>query len=828
MTTETAVPTKELIIPVTGMHCANCSTTVARNLKRMKGVSDASVSYASERASVVYDPELVSPQEMETLLHEIGYGMTKAEADLAISGMTCNNCAATITRSLKRLDGVIEADASYASERATVTYLPSMVEMSDIKRAIRDAGYKVIETEGMDKAAQVDAEQAAREADIRDKRNKLIVGAILSAVIMTLSMGHMVGLNIHFPGQLWVVAALTVPVQFWVGRDYFTSAWKAAKNRTSNMDTLVALGSSVAFFYSLGVLILGLDTMRYPVYFESAAMIITFIIVGKYLEAKAKGQAGAAIRSLLDLRAKTARIVRAGEEVEIPVDEVLVGDIIVVRPGEKVAVDGAVVEGSSSIDESMITGESLPVTKQAGDSVIGGTINKTGSFRFRATAVGKATALAQIVKMVQDAQASRAPIQALADRVAAVFVPAVITLAVIVGAAWYIWGAPLYFPEMSRVGTSLIFMAAVLLISCPCALGLATPTAIMAGTGVGANKGILIKNAESLQRAGDITTVILDKTGTLTKGKPAVTDVVVRGAWVASQLLQLAASAEKNSEHPLGEAIVERAKTDGLTLSEPSFFDSVTGKGVAAVVDGQEILLGNAAMMRERGVNLDEVAADMQRLQDEGKTAMIVAVLSQVAGLIAVADTVKESSAAAVAAMHKAGLHVVMLTGDNRRTAQAIARQVGLDPDTEVVAEVLPGDKAEVVRQRQAAGEVVAMVGDGINDAPALAQSDVGMAIGTGTDVAIEAADITLMRGDLRSVPQAISLSRRTLRTIKENLFWAFFYNVAAIPVAAGLLVPLFGPKYQLNPAIAALAMAFSSVFVVSNSLRLRGVKLEG
>jgi Cu+-exporting ATPase len=476
----------------------------------------------------------------------------------------------------------------------------------------------------------------------------------------------------------------------------------------------------------------------------------------------------------------------------------------------------------------MITGESLPVTKQAGDSVIGGTINKTGSFRFRATAVGKATALAQIVKMVQDAQASRAPIQALADRVAAVFVPAVITLAVTVGAAWYIWGAPLYFPEMSRVGTSLIFMAAVLLISCPCALGLATPTAIMAGTGVGANKGILIKNAESLQRAGDITTVILDKTGTLTKGKPAVTDIVVRGAWDGSQLLQIAASAEKNSEHPLGEAIVERAKADSLTLSEPSFFDSVTGKGVAAVVDGQEVLMGNVAMMKGRGVNLDGVAADMQRLQDEGKTAMIVAVLGEVAGLIAVADTVKESSAAAVAAMHKAGLQVVMLTGDNRRTAQAIARQVGLDPETEVVAEVLPGDKAEVVRQRQASGEVVAMVGDGINDAPALAQSDVGMAIGTGTDVAIEAADITLMRGDLRSVPQAITLSRRTLRTIKENLFWAFFYNVAAIPVAAGLLVPLFGPKYQLNPAIAALAMAFSSVFVVSNSLRLRGVKLAG
>jgi len=850
----------------------------------MPGIGEANVSYASERAVIDYDPKRVTPGEMVAMIQELGYGAAVAEVDLPVAGMTCNNCANTITRTLKRVDGVLAASTSYASERTHVTYLPSMVEMADLKRAVRDAGYKIIEVEGASEQAQVDAEQAARDAEIADKQRKVIVGAVLSTIIMILSMAEMVGIALDFPGRLWLVAALTSAVQIYLGKDYYVSAWKALKNRTANMDTLVAMGSSVAYFYSLAVLGLGLDPMHYHVYFESAAMILTLITVGKFLEARAKGQTGEAIRKLLGLRAKTARIVRgsgpAAEEVEVPVEDVLVGDIVVVRPGEKIAVDGTVTAGQSTVDESMLTGESLPVAKAVGDAVIGGAINKTGSFRFKATAVGKQTALAQIVKMVQDAQASRAPIQDLADRVSAVFVPTVMTLALLVGLFWYLWGAAVFYHHENPLGTALIFMATVLLISCPCALGLATPTAIMAGTGVGAQHGILIKNAEALQKAGAIDTVVLDKTGTITKGKPAVTDVVdgvgaeiylrrlstegepavtdgaagneaelptVNGALAADNgahprtalsgravtttsarqaLLHYAASAERASEHPLAEAIVEYAKAEGVMLGEVEAFQSITGRGIEATVGGQRVLLGSPALMRERGVETASLQADMDRLQDEGKTVMAVAVGGELAGLLAVADTVKETSADAIRQMHALQLRVVMLTGDNWRTAQAIARQVGLDAEREVKAEVLPGDKAAAVKEEQAASRTVSMVGDGVNDAPALAQSDVGMAIGTGTDVAIEAADVTLMRGDLRSVAQAIQLSRSTLRTIQQNLFWAFAYNVAAIPIAAGVLVPFLGPHFQLNPMIAAGAMAFSSIFVVSNSLRLRRVRL--
>ncbi|HHW88412.1 MAG TPA: copper-translocating P-type ATPase [Chloroflexi bacterium] len=856
---QTNAQTKTLIIPIVGMHCANCANTVSRSLKRMPGVDAANVSYANERAVITYDPKRVTPDQMIEMIKSIGYGAALAEVELPVAGMTCNNCANTITRALKRVDGVLAVNTSYASERTYVTYLPSMVELSDIKRAVRDAGYRIIEVAG-DEQAQLDAEQAARNAEIADKQRKVIVGAVLSVIIMILSMAEMVGLPLDFPGRLWLVAALTTIVQFYLGRDYYVSAWKALQNRTANMDTLVAMGSSVAYFYSLAILVLGLDTMHYHVYFESAAMILTLITVGKFLEVRAKGQTGAAIRQLLGLRAKTARILRndgaATAEIEVPVEDVLVGDIVVVRPGEKIPVDGIVIAGQSTVDESMLTGESLPVSKAEGDIVIGGAINKTGSFRFKATAVGKQTALAQIVKLVQDAQASRAPIQDLADRVSAVFVPAVMMLAVLVGLFWYFWGAAAFYHHDNPLGTALIFMATVLLISCPCALGLATPTAIMAGTGVGAQHGILIKNAEALQKAGAIDTVILDKTGTITKGKPAVTDVVVGRDWrleigdwaigqlsasstqgaaqpisqspnfsISQSLLFFVATAERASEHPLAAAIVEYAKAQGVTLGEVDRFNSITGRGIEATVAGQPVLVGNPALLTEHGIDIGSLQADITRLQDEGKTVMAVAVSDQAAGLLAVADTVKESSADAIRQMHAMHLRVVMLTGDNWRTAQAIARQVGLDPNREVKAEVLPGDKAAAVQQEQAAGRVVAMVGDGVNDAPALAQANVGMAIGTGSDVAIEAADVTLMRGDLRSVPQAIRLSRRTLRTIKQNLFWAFAYNVAAIPIAAGVLVPLFGPRFQLNPMIAAGAMAFSSVFVVSNSLRLRRFK---
>jgi len=823
-------------------------------------VDAANVSYANERAVITYDPRRVTPGQMIEMIKSIGYGAALAEVDLPVAGMTCNNCANTITRSLKRLDGVLAVNTSYASERTHVTYLPSMVELTDIKRTVRDAGYRVIEVAGGEQE-QIDAEQAARNAEIADKKRKVIVGAVLSTIIMILSMAEMIGLPLDFPGRLWLVAALTSIVQFYLGKPYYVSAWKALQNRTANMDTLVAMGSSVAYFYSLAILVLGLDPMHYHVYFESAAMILTLITVGKFLEARAKGQTGAAIRQLLGLRARTARIVRgsdaAGEEVETPVEDVLVGDIVVVRPGEKIPVDGVVIAGQSTVDESMLTGESLPVSKSAGDTVIGGAINKTGSFRFRATAVGKQTVLAQIVKLVQDAQASRAPIQELADKVSAVFVPAVIAFAVLVGIYWYFWGAAAFYHHDNPLGTALTFMATVLLISCPCALGLATPTAIMAGTGVGARHGILIKNAEALQKAGAIDTVILDKTGTITTGKPAVTDVVENRDWrlgdweierfgdaatqnaehpisnlqspnrsISQSLLFFAASAERASEHPLAEAIVEYAKAQGVTPGEVEGFNSITGRGIEATVAGRVVLVGSPALMAERSIELTLLKADIARLQDEGKTVMVVAVDGKLAGLLAVADTVKATSADAIRQMRAQHLRVTMLTGDNWRTAQAIARQVGLDPTQEVKAEVLPGDKAAVVQQEQASGHVVAMVGDGVNDAPALAQANVGIAIGAGTDVAIEAADITLMRGDLRSVPQAIQLSRRTLRTIKQNLFWAFAYNVAAIPIAAGVLAPIFGPQFQLNPMIAAGAMAFSSVFVVSNSLRLRGLNL--
>jgi Cu+-exporting ATPase len=558
-------------------------------------------------------------------------------------------------------------------------------------------------------------------------------------------------------------------------------------------------------------------------------MIITLITLGKYLEARAKGQAGEAIRRLLGLRARTARILRgvgaSAEEVEVPIDSVLVNDIVVVRPGERVPVDGIVLDGITTIDESMITGESLPVDKAAGDKATGGTVNGTGSLRLRATAVGKQTALAQIVRLVQEAQSSRAPIQSLADRVSAVFVPTVIGLALLTFALWFFWGAQTFYHHESRLGVSLTFMASVLLISCPCALGLATPTAIMAGTGLGAERGILIKNAEALQTAGDLNTVVLDKTGTITKGKPSVTDVVPN-AVSESELVRWAASAERDSEHPLASAIVLRARADEVELSAPTGFQSLTGRGILAQVNGRSVLIGNPSLMLEHGVDLALLAPVVLCLQNEGKTAMVVAVDGQPLGVIGVADTVKPTSAEAIATLHAMGLRVVMLTGDNQRTARAIAEQVGLDPSSEVLAEVMPGEKATAVRNEQATGVVVAMVGDGINDAPALVQANVGMAIGTGTDVAIEAADVTLMRGDLRSVPQAITLSRKTLRVIKENLFWAFAYNVAAIPLAMGLLVPLFGTGWRLNPMIAAGAMAFSSVFVVSNSLRLRRLKL--
>jgi Cu+-exporting ATPase len=633
----------------------------------------------------------------------------------------------------------------------------------------------------------------------------------------------------------WLFFALATPVQFYVGLDYYVGAYKSLRNGSANMDVLVAMGSSVAYIYSVAVMValtMGSMALGMHVYYETSAVIITLIVLGKLLEARAKGQTSEAIKKLMGLQAKSARVLRKGTEMDIPIAEVVVGDTVIVRPGEKIPVDGVVVDGRSSIDESMITGESLPVTKTVGDAVIGATLNKQGLLHFEATKVGKETALAQIVKMVEQAQGSKAPIQRQVDKVAAYFVPAVIILAVLTFAVWYLASGDFV--------AALLRLTAVLVIACPCAMGLATPTSIMVGVGKGAEYGVLFKNSESLEQAQRLTAVVLDKTGTITKGEPAVTDVVISNQYsVVSEgsglntdyshtdyLLRLAASAERGSEHPLGEAIVRSAQEKGLTLAVPASFEAVAGHGITANVDGHQILLGNLRLMERESVQLNGLAAKAEQLQNEAKTAMWLAVDGQASALIGVADTIKEGSKEAVAQMHGQGLTVVMMTGDNQATAQAIAAEVGID---RVFAEVLPGDKANYVAQLQKEGYSVGMVGDGINDAPALAQADVGMAIGTGTDVAMEAADVTLMRGDLRSVPQAIKLSKATMRNIKQNLGWAFGYNTVLIPIAAGILAPFaWAPDFlrELSPILAAGAMAFSSISVVSNSLRLKRVNL--
>ena len=808
-------PTR-LTLPITGMTCANCAFTVERSLKKAAGVSEAAVNFATEQATVIFDPALLKPAALVQRVKDAGYGIVTAKVELPITGMTCANCAATVERALnQKVDGVVQANVNFATERASVEYIPGVASVAAMIRAIEEAGYGVVQAAAQEHIEDVEAQ--ARQAEVADQTRKFWVGVAFALPLFLLSMARdfgLLGAWAHAPWVNWLFLALATPVQFYTGWDYYVGSYHALRNRAANMDVLVAMGSSVAYLYSLVVLLFPAEGQH--VYFETAAVIITLIKLGKLLEARAKGKTGEAIRKLMGLRPKTARVVRDGAEVDVPIEEVHVGDLVVVRPGERIPVDGVVFEGHTAVDESMLTGEPLPVDKRPGDEIIGATINKQGLLKFEATRVGAETALAQIIRLVQEAQGSKAPIQRLADRVAGVFVPAVMLIALSTFVVWWTVGGDFT--------VAMIRLVAVLVISCPCALGLATPTSIMVGTGKGAELGILFKNSEALETAHRLQAIVLDKTGTITRGEPSVTDVVVSNSRFA--LLRLAASAERGSEHPLGQAIVAEAEARGLALADPQDFEALPGKGIRAQVEGHAVLVGKPEWLEAENVPLGNLTAEVERLQAEAKTAVAVAVNGEAVGILGVADTLKEGSVEAVAQLQWLGLEVVMLTGDNRRTAEAIAAQAGIG---HVIAEVLPADKAAQVKRLQSEARLVGMVGDGINDAPALAQADVGIALGTGTDVAMETAGVTLMRGDLRAVGQALALSRATMRTIKQNLFWAFFYNAILIPVAAGVLYPLpWVPDIlrQLHPVLAAFAMAFSSITVVSNSLRLRRVRV--
>ncbi|MED1566557.1 heavy metal translocating P-type ATPase [Bacillus paramycoides] len=801
---------KEANFQISGMTCAACANRIEKGLKKVEGVQEANVNFALEKTKILYDPTQTNPQKFKEKVESLGYGIVSDKAEFMVSGMTCAACANRVEKRLNKLDGVSKATVNFALESATVEFNPDEISVNEMKSTITKLGYK-LEVKSDEQNSSTDH----RLKEIERQKKKFIISFVLSFPLLWAMVSHFSFTSfIYLPDMLmnpWVQLALATPVQFIIGGQFYIGAYKALRNKSANMDVLVALGTSAAYFYSvyLSIQSIGSSEHMTDLYFETSAVLITLIILGKLFEAKAKGRSSEAIKKLMGLQAKTATVVRDGTEMKILIEEVVAGDIVYVKPGEKIPVDGEIVEGKSAIDESMLTGESIPVDKTIGDVVIGSTMNKNGFLKVKATKVGRDTALAQIIKVVEEAQGSKAPIQRVADQISGIFVPVVVGIAIITFVVWMVFVTPGDF------GGALEKMIAVLVIACPCALGLATPTSIMAGSGRSAEYGILFKGGEHLEATHRLDTIILDKTGTVTNGKPTLTDVIVADGFEEKEILKLVGAAEKNSEHPLAEAIEEGIKEKGIDIPSSETFEAIPGFGIESVVEGKKLLIGTRRLMMKFNIDIEEVSKSMEELEREGKTAMLIAIDKEYAGIVAVADTVKDTSKAAIARLKKMGLDVVMITGDNTQTAQAIAKQVGID---HVIAEVLPEGKAEEVKKLQASGKRVAMVGDGINDAPALATADIGMAIGTGTDVAMEAADITLIRGDLNSIADAIFMSKMTIRNIKQNLFWALAYNGLGIPIAA------FG---FLAPWVAGAAMAFSSVSVVLNALRLQRVKLK-
>ena len=815
---------RHIVFPVKGMSCASCAARIEKKVGELDGVSKASVNFGAESAAVDYDPSRTAPENIFQTIENIGFSVPTQKRIFPVEGMTCASCVSRVEKKLRSLDGVTNAQVNLANERATVEYLESRLGVNDFRIALEEIGYHIPEQE-TEETSSYDEDEERHAAETRRLTQKLIVSGMAGLIIMAGSMRDMIGFFPNWDASTWrfLFFVLATPVQFWGGWQFYKGTWAGLKHGYADMNTLIAVGTSVAYAYSVFATFVPSALQAFGqeilVYYDTSAMIIALVLMGRLLEARAKGRASDAIKKLIGLQPQTAKVERDGKEIQIPVAQVVQGDTVLVRPGEKVPVDGTILEGETAIDESMITGESIPADKKAGSEVIGASINKTGFFRMKATRLGRDSVLAHIIKLVEEAQGSKAPVQRLADKVAGIFVPTVIAIATLAFVVWWLWGNTFAELPTDPFLFGMMIFIAVMIIACPCALGLATPTAIMVGTGRGAELGILIKGGETLEQAQNIDTVVFDKTGTLTRGQPEVTDILSNEV-DEGELLELAASLEKGSEHPLGQAIVAEAEKRNIVLQPIQEFKALPGFGVQARVNGHEVALGNIKLMEDSGLDLSPVASQLEQLTTQGKTPMLVKVDGRLGGMIAAADQIKPLAQEAVARLKEKGLRVVMMTGDHAQTARAVADQLGID---EVLAEVLPGGKAGEVKKLMDGGRFVAMVGDGINDAPALAQAHIGIAMGSGTDIAMETSDITLMTQNLNAVADAIDLSRSTLSKIKQNLFWAFFYNVLGIPIAAGVLYPVYG--ILLKPLFAAAAMSFSSVSVVSNSLLLKRFK---